>query len=208
MTFGLNKAADGAFKNIKNSNGTSLPFKDQMSEADAQRYEQWNKYVGAGIEPADRVKLGDWVYLPEPEFYLANKSVYDNPDYFNQITGNPVYPGTPESALGRVDGSVHKDGFLNGEYKKSVLLPGTKINRIGSNPTGRYFSPEGATFGEKALPPFMKLQPNSDYIVLKEIPTKEGIVAPWFDEPGLGTQYLTDLTIDELEKGGYVLKIK
>lgn len=54
----------------------------------------------------------------------------------------------------------------------------------------------------------MKSQPNSDYIVLKEIPTKEGIVAPWFDEPGLGTQYLTDLTIDELEKGGYVLKIK
>lgn len=118
-----------------------VPLKDQMSEAAAQRYEQWNKYVGAGIEPADRVKLGDWVYPPEPEFYLANKSVYDNPDYFNQITGNPVYPGTPESALGRVDGSVHKDGFLNGEYKKSVLIPGTKINRIGSNPTGRYFSP-------------------------------------------------------------------
>lgn len=185
-----------------------VPFADQMSEADTQRYEQWTKYAEAGIRPEDRVKLQDWAYPPEPEFYLANKSVYDNPDYFNQITGNPVYPGTPESALGRVDGSVHKDGFLNGEYKESVLLPGTKINRIGSNPTGRYFSPEGATFGEKALPPFMKLQPNSDYIVLKEIPTKEGIVAPWFDEPGLGIQYLTDLTIDELEKGGYLLKIK
>lgn len=37
---------------------------------------------------------------------------------------------------------------------------------------------------------------------------REGIVAPWFDEPGLGPQYLTDLTIDELEKGEYVLKIK
>lgn len=53
----------------------------------------------------------------------------------------------------------------------------------------------------------MKLQPNSDYIVLKEIPTKEGIVAPWFDEPGLGTQYLTDLTIDELKKVDMFLKL-
>ncbi|HEM3598939.1 TPA: TNT domain-containing protein, partial [Streptococcus suis] len=183
-------------------------FMDEMSPEDARRYEQWNKYVEAGIEPIDRVKLGDWTYPPEIELYLTNKNVYDNPDYFNQITGNVIYPGSPESALGRVDGSVHKDGFLNGESRESVLLPGTKINRIGSNLTGRYFSPEGATFGEKALPPFMKSQPNSDYIVLKEIPTKEGIVAPWFDETGLGIQYLTDLTIDELEKGDYVLKIK
>ncbi len=175
---------------------------------DEKRYEKWNQYVKSGIEPQDRVKLQDWRFPPEPEFFLENKKIYDNTDYFNQLTGDTIYPGTPESASGRIDGSVHKDGFLNGEYKESTLMPGTKINRIGSNPTGRYFSPEGATFGEKALPPFMKLQPNSDYIVLKEITTKEGLIAPWFNEPGMGIQYYTDLTIDELEKGNYVLKIK
>ena len=179
-----------------------------MEPMDRQRYLQWHKYAEAGIEPSDRVKLRNWSYPPEPEFYLKNKNVYDNPDYFNQLTGDTIYPGTPESSLGRVDGSIHKDGFLNGKYKESVILPGTRINRIGSNPTGRYFSPEGATFGEKALPPFMKLQPNSDYIVLKEIPTKEGLVAPWFDEPGMGIQYYTYLTIDELEKGNFLLKLK
>ena len=179
-----------------------------MEPMDRQRYLQWHKYAEAGIEPYDRVKLRNWSYPPEPEFYLKNKNVYDNPDYFNQLTGDTIYPGTPESSLGRVDGSIHKDGFLNGKYKESVILPGTRINRIGSNPTGRYFSPEGATFGEKALPPFMKLQPNSDYIVLKEIPTKEGLVAPWFDEPGMGIQYYTYLTIDELEKGNFLLKLK
>ncbi|MGT2706754.1 TNT domain-containing protein [Streptococcus panodentis] len=110
--------------------------------------------------------------------------------------------------MGKVDGSIHKDGFLNGEYKESVILPGTRINRIGSNPTGRDFSPAGATFGEKALPPFMKLQPTSDYIALKKIPIKEGLVAPWFDEPGMGIQLMTDLPIAELEKGGYLRKIK
>ena len=179
-----------------------------MEPMDRQRYLQWHKYAEAGIEPSDRVKLRNWSYPPEPEFYLKNKNVYDNPDYFNQLTGDTIYPGTPESSLGRVDGSIHKDGFLNGKYKESVILPGTRINRIGSTPTGRYFSPEGATFGEKALPPFMKLQPNSDYIVLKEIPTKEGLVAPWFDEPGMGIQYYTYLTIDELEKGNFLLKLK
>lgn len=34
--------------------------------------------------------------------------------------------------LGRVDGSIYKHGFLNGKYKESVILPGTRINRIGS----------------------------------------------------------------------------
>ena len=179
-----------------------------MEPMDRQRYLQWHEYAEAGIEPSDRVKLRNWTYPPEPEFYLKNKNVYDNPDYFNQLTGDTIYPGTPESSLGRVDGSIHKDGFLNGKYKESVILPGTRINRIGSNPTGRYFSPEGATFGEKALPPFMKLQPNSDYIVLKEIPTKVGLVAPWFDEPGMGIQYFTYSTIDELEKGRFLLRLK
>ena len=179
-----------------------------MEPMDRQRYLQWHKYAEAGIEPSDRVKLRNWSYPPEPEFYLKNKNVYDNPDYFNQLTGNTIYPGSPESAMGRVDGSIHEYGFLNGKYKESVILPGTRINRIGSNSTGRYFSPEGATFGEKALPPFMKLQPNSDYIVLKEIPTKEGLVAPWFDEPGMGIQYYTYLTIGELEKGNFLLKLK
>lgn len=188
--------------------GDGVEWLSHMDVEDARHYEVRNKYIEAGIGPEDRVKLQDWAFSPEPEHYLTNKHIYDNPDYFNQITGTAIYPGTPESALGRVDGSVHKYGFLNGKYKESVLSPGTTLNRIGSNPDGRYFSPKGASFGEKSLPPFMKSQPNSDYIVLKEIPIKEGIAAPWFDEPGMGIQYLSDLTIEELEKGNYIFKIE
>ena len=54
----------------------------------------------------------------------------------------------------------------------------------------------------------MKLQPDSDYITLKKIPIREGLVAPWFDEPGMGIQYYTYLPMRELEKGGYLHKIK
>ena len=120
-----------------------------MEPMDRQRYLQWHKYAEAGIEPSDRVKLRNWSYPPEPEFYLKNKNVYDNPDYFNQLTGNTIYPGSPESAMGRVDGSIHEYGFLNGKYKESVILPGTRINRIGSNSTGRYFSPEGEKYQQR-----------------------------------------------------------
>ena len=201
----LNNIADSA--NARRASNF-YPHIGKEKRIDTHRYDLWNRYVNEGLEPSDRAKLTQWSQLLEPEFYLENKKVFDNPDYFNQLTGNAIYPGTPESALGRVDGSIHKDGFLNGEYKESVILPGTRINRIGSNPTGRYFSPAGATFGEKALPPFMKLQPNADYISLKEIPIKEGLVAPWFDEPGMGIQYYTYLPTSELEKGGYLHKIK
>ena len=61
------------------------------------------------------------------------------------------------------------------------------------------FLPEGRT---------IYLEGDYYYIVLKEIPTKEGLVAPWFDEPGMGIQYYTYLTIDELEKGNFLLKLK
>ena len=201
----LNNIADSA--NARRASNF-YPHIGKEKRIDTHRYDLWNRHVNKGLEPSDRAKLTQWSQLLEPEFYLENKKVFDNPDYFNQLTGNAIYPGTPESALGRVDGSIHKDGFLNGEYKESVILPGTRINRIGSNPTGRYFSPAGATFGEKALPPFMKLQPDSDYISLKEIPIREGLVAPWFDEPGMGIQYYTYLPMRELEKGGYLHKIK
>lgn len=193
----LNNIADSA--NARRASNF-YPHIGREKRIDTHRYDLWNRHVNKGLEPSDRAKLTQWSQLLEPEFYLENKKVFDNPDYFNQLTGNAIYPGTPESALGRVDGSIHKDGFLNGEYKESVILPGTRINRIGSNPTGRYFSPAGATFGEKALPPFMKLQPDSDYISLKKIPIREGLVAPWFDEPGMGIQYYTYLPMRELEK--------
>ena len=171
---------------------------------DRQRYLQWHKYAEAGIEPSDRVKLRNWSYPPEPEFYLKNKNVYDNPDYFNQLTGNTIYPGSPESSMGRVDGSIHKNGFLNGEYVEDIIEPGTVLDRYGDNDSGRYFSPSGASFGERALPPFMKNKPKITYIATKPIPNKKGLIAPWFDESGMGIQHFTDMEVGYLMNNGYL----
>ena len=175
-----------------------------MDSMDRQSYLQWHEYAEAGIEPSDRVKLRNWSYPPEPEFYLKNKNVYDNPDYFNQLTGDTIYPGSPESSMGRVDGSIHKNGFLNGEYVEDIIEPGTVLDRYGDNDSGRYFSPSGASFGERALPPFMKNKPKITYIATKPIPNKKGLIAPWFDEPGMGIQHFTDMEVGYLMNNGYL----
>ena len=179
-----------------------------MDPIDRQRYLQWHKYAEAGIEPSDRVKLSTWSYPPEPEFYLKNKNVYDNPDYFNQLTGDIIYPGSPESSMGKVDGSIHKNGFLNGEYVEDIIEPGTVLDRYGDNNSGRYFSPSGASFGERALPPFMKNKPKTTYIANKPIPNKKGLIAPWFDEPGMGIQHFTDMDVEHLVNNGYLIIIE
>ena len=179
-----------------------------MEPMDRQRYLQWHKYAEAGIEPSDRVKLRNWSYPPEPEFYLKNKNAYDNPDYFNQLTGDTIYPGSPESSMGRIDGSIHKNGFLNGEYVEDIIEPGTVLDRYGDNNSGRYFSPSGASFGERALPPFMKNKPKTTYIAKKPIPNKKGLIAPWFDEPGMGIQYFTDMEVKHLVDNGYLIIIE
>ncbi|HEL0641256.1 TPA: TNT domain-containing protein [Streptococcus equi subsp. zooepidemicus] len=69
------------------------------------------------------------------------------------------------------------------------------------------FSPAGASFGERALPPFMEKMPKKTYITIKPISNKKGPVAPWFDQPGMGTQYFTDMEVGYLEKYGYLVEI-
>lgn len=55
---------------------------------------------------------------------------------------------------------------------------------------------------------FMIEEPYTKYEVLKDFKVKSGTIAPWFDEIGGGTQYFTDLTVDELIELGYIRKIK
>ncbi|EHI75200.1 membrane protein [Streptococcus criceti] len=46
-----------ATETVDSNSNDYVPFADQMSEADAQRYEQWNKYAEAGISLEDRVRV-------------------------------------------------------------------------------------------------------------------------------------------------------
>ncbi|URZ02575.1 TNT domain-containing protein [Clostridium felsineum] len=164
------------------------------------------------ISESDRLKLSKWNYPPSDELYLANKKVYDNRAYFNQETGDAIYPGT--------GGDPNIDGFINGMYTKELLSKGTIIDRYGDNASGRYFSPDGSSFESRALPPFMKDKPYERYKVLRNFDCKAGDIAPWFDQKGMGTQFFTsykimdidgnyvDATVENLKNNGYIKKLK
>lgn len=149
---------------------------------------------GAGgtktIGKVDRAKIDNWKFTPNDELYLKYKDVYDNPKFFNQTTGDAIYPG--------MNGDINLNGFVNGKYNIETLQPGKIIDRYGSNGTGKFFSPSGTSYGERALPPFMENEVYTQYRILQPIEVKSGKIAPWFNQSGNGTQFLSDYSVDEL----------
>ena len=188
----IGRAAEG-------TGGSSNAF-GEMSLSDSVRYSQYWDDVANGLDTDSRVKLNQWKYRPDAELYCKHKNVYDNSHYFDQSTGNVIYPGT--------NGDINANGFVNGMYNEVIIQPEKVIDRYGSNGNGRYFSPEGTSFEERALPPFMEQQAYTKYEVVKPLPAKSGEIASWFDQPGGGTQYFTDMTVDELRDLGYIVPIE
>ena len=84
-----------------------------------------------------------------------------------------------------------------GYFDKGVFIDG-----------GNFVSPNGASFGSRALPAQTLNEPYRKYKVIKEIPgVKKGTSAPWFGQEGMGTQYELPYSIDELLKAEYIIQI-
>ncbi|WP_075679703.1 TNT domain-containing protein [Roseburia sp. 831b] len=144
------------------------------------------------ISSADRIKIDAWDYTPSDELYLKYKKVFDNPKYYNQKTGAINWP--------------QNDGFASKPIDE-VLQPGTRIDRYGSD-FGSFTSPEGIPYEMRAVAPETDLKPYSVFEVVEPINVKAGEIAPWFDEPGGGIQYLLPDTVDELLDAGILRRIK
>ena len=126
--------------------------------------------------------------------------LYEVIKYFEQEKGITIYPGT--------NGDTNINGFVDGIFETKTLEPGMIIDRYGSNGTGKYFSPLGTPYSERALPPYMKNEPYTKYKVLVSFEVKSGEIVPWFDEVGGGTQYLSTYLVDELKKFGYIVEVE
>ncbi|KAJ5537004.1 hypothetical protein N7513_010190 [Penicillium frequentans] len=94
------------------------------------------------------------------------------------------------------------NGFANTTANTPIsgtakLVVGQKVDRFGDE-TGTYLAPLGAPYIERGLPPKNLFAPaNSSYPynyhvyqVMKEITVTLGPVAGWFEQPGLGTQFV------------------
>ncbi|MGN9866330.1 glycohydrolase toxin TNT-related protein [Bacillus swezeyi] len=126
------------------------------------------------VSKADKAKLEGWAYPPSEEKYLKYKEVYDNPKYYDQETGNINWPPN--------------NGF-EGEPVKMKLEEGRLIDRYGG-PGGSFFSPEGIPYEQRALALHSDEADYYVYRVLEDFEVTGGKIAPWFDRPGGGIQYI------------------
>ncbi|MGQ0623606.1 MAG: TNT domain-containing protein [Sporichthyaceae bacterium] len=99
------------------------------------------------------------------------------------------------------------DGFA-GPSRSHGLQPGDAIDRFG-DADGKFASPGGTSFDQRALPPSSVGSDYTQWRVLKPLPDSilEGDVAPWFEQPGGGVQYKFDHELTWYEKNGYLERI-
>jgi len=135
--------------------------------------------AGSGISTADKVKISNWKYPPNEEVYLANKNTFDNPNYFDQTTGEIKWPG--------MNGDPNVDGY--------------------GNPSGKFTSPQGIPFENRALSPTTDMNNYHTYEVIKPVEVQSGEIAPWFDQPGGGIQYRFNDTIQNLINNGILREV-
>lgn len=107
------------------------------------------------------------------------------------------------------DGSIKwppNNGAVAGTEKTITLKIGTILGRYGSD-KGYYVTNPGADPTTLSLSPTTDLTHYTEYIVKRDI---QGVIsatiAPWFDQPGGGVQYLLPKMIKILVEKGYIRK--
>ncbi len=138
-----------------------------------------------------------WECPVKAGLYKKYKTVYDNPKYYEQVTGRINWPDDY--------------GFLGGTKETKVVKKGTIFKRIGE-PTGQYLGNVEDSIDKRSLAPHSEGSKEYYYILLKDYKMTTGKTAPWFNKPGGGEQFIVfknnrDLyTIEELEKKLKILK--
>ena len=145
------------------------------------------------ISQADRTKINGWEYTPSDELYLKYKEVYDNPLYYDQVTGKIHWP--PE------------DGFQAGSKVDEVVKKDTIFKRYGEN-SGEFLGNATDTFESRALAPHSENAKIHYYRLVEDYEMTTGRVAPWFGSNGGAEQFVkykpdgSKYTIKELEDAG------
>ena len=179
------------------SKGAYTSFGELMSAEEKVRYDLYWDYAENGIDVEDRVRLSQWKHQPKADLYKKHKDVYDNPKYYDQVTGRINWP--------------NDNGFLEGTKEIRIIKKGTIFKRIGE-PSGQYLGNVEDSFDKRSLAPHSEGSKEYYYILLKDYEMTTGKAAPWFNKPGGGEQFIVfknnrDLyTIEELEKKLKILK--
>ena len=87
-----------------------------------------------------------------------------------------------------------------------TLQPGNLIDRFGLD-RGTFAAPYGTPAPARALPPGVADGPYSAFRVVKPIDVRSGTTAPWFNQPGMGTQYELPTSVSDLLKSGHLERV-
>ena len=96
-------------------------------------------------------------------------------------------------------------GF-SGTPVRETLKPGTRIDRYGYD-GGTFVSPEGVPSPMRSLAPGTTDKPYSIFDVVKPLDVQSGKTAPWFGQPGGGTQFELDKSVRELLEEGVIRRV-
>ena len=100
------------------------------------------------------------------------------------------------------------NGAVPGTEKTVTLEPGTTVGRYGEpSETSVYLTKPGTPIEQLSLPPGQDSSQFIEYFVAKPIPeVTEGIIAPWWGQPGGGTQYITPYTLNWQINNSYLIE--
>ena len=85
-------------------------------------------------------------------------------------------------------------------------MPGTRLDRFGAG--GRYFAPEGAPFGGRALPIENASAGYYQYEVLRSLPVTMSRAETAFGGSGIGIQYQTQENAEALVRSGHLARVR
>ncbi|MGQ7409214.1 hypothetical protein ACTGWG_08845 [Streptococcus suis] len=110
-------------------------FMDEMSPEDARRYEQWNKYVEAGISPSDRVRVLEISEkAPKPE-YMPDTYTQQEVLDIKSNADEGIFRPDVEDYLSSDYIEAHRRQFENGVAKFQKFQPSESWNNgvVGGN---------------------------------------------------------------------------
>jgi len=153
--------------------------------------ERW-KYDGMALEA-----IGWGVAIIEPGYLGESAMASNRAASFARAT--KTLPTPTSTAI--VPYYPPANGFA-GATTREFLMPGQTIDRFGGSGASRFFSPTGTSEAARALPPGTAGQPLRTFEVVKPFEVDSGTVAPWFSQPGGGTQFRTPVPLETLLKRG------
>lgn len=118
--------------------------------------------------------------------------------------GPKVAPNSATTALTKF--YPENAGFA-GATERTFLYPGQMIDRYGGSGYSRFFSPQGTADWARSLPPGTAGQPLRTFEVVKPFEVQSGTVAPWFNQPGGGTQYVSPVKLETLLNRGIIREV-